>query len=832
MKINSLLLLFFISYSISENTPIKIVQFDYSNIIPINKEFISIFESIDYYLSILYRKREFKDYNYFNKMYRELSQNKLNCAYRNIKYDWKSLIQRDISFLILPKLIKKEKIKENFILTNSSCKDEYDIPRSVVINFIYKNEKILENILKDKIQKNYLFYRFIQIIFGNIGLELHHLKRNKLVSPFPEKYLYFDSYEKFMDITDQDKNTYLRQFKNIGNYSYWPKMPYFNDYFGINNSIEDSLQLSFTEISLNLLAEYPYEVAHCDLLFYKRKKCFRVDQKCLDVCSMEKYFMEYYIDESNKKLICNLKNKNDIKNKKCGSIYGNVFYKDLMEPKKLKEYTESEQIQKILLLKPSPKCPNNHPRTIFFEYTDYYRDAPYYYIKNNIKIDYLELKDPKYFVIGKIEKKESYMAKYRTLLNNNILSNNLPDWNYNLYWDAYPNLDNDRGVFFEYNKYQLIGKFPDENIDKYNIILSYNKFNYKYPKDYNYFSETLLWPEQKKQINKKFYYYKLQKDDIWMVEYEKQNNKVNNNSTKYKYPYILKSYDEIKNSNNEEKFILNRYISNPMLINQKKFTMKSFVLVTGFSPLKIYFYRDGYLTFSQKNYSLNESELDNSCIHISSEKNEFDCQYNSTNKDNFYYEKSLFDEKCIIWNYLNFERYCKRNNINYQNIIKQIKDIIIKTFISLSSDINNKINKNRIKDRNMFQLFTFDFILDADQKIYLIDVDKNPKLNSKHLAPVYIYDHIISDILNIIGVVPFSHDELQKTFDENIYKYENEVKENVDDALCEFTREKGVFELIFPLKKNINDYKRYFEKITEENKLLWDKLSKSNDEYN
>ena len=110
MKINSLLLLFFISYSISENTPIKIVQFDYSNIIPINKEFISIFESIDYYLSILFRKREFKDYNYFNKMYRELSQNKLNCAYKNIKYDWKSLIQRDISFLILPKLIKKEKI--------------------------------------------------------------------------------------------------------------------------------------------------------------------------------------------------------------------------------------------------------------------------------------------------------------------------------------------------------------------------------------------------------------------------------------------------------------------------------------------------------------------------------------------------------------------------------------------------------------------------------------------------------------------------------------------------------------------------------------------------
>ena len=131
----------------------------------------------------------------------------------------------------------------------------------------------------------------------------------------------------------------------------------------------------------------------------------------------------------------------------------------------------------------------------------------------------------------------------------------------------------------------------------------------------------------------------------------------------------------------------------------------------------------------------------------------------------------------------------------------------------------------------MFQLFTFDFILDSNYKVYLIDVDKNPPFNSIHLAPVYIYDHLFSDVLNIVGVVPFAHDELLKTLDTNIYTYENEVIESVDDALCEFSREKGVFELIFPLKNNINNYKKYFEEITEENKLLWDKLLKSKEEY-
>ena len=260
-----------------------------------------------------------------------------------------------------------------------------------------------------------------------------------------------------------------------------------------------------------------------------------------------------------------------------------------------------------------------------------------------------------------------------------------------------------------------------------------------------------------------------------------------------------------------------------MLINNKKFSIRAFVLITGFSPLKIYFYRDGYLTFAHKNFTLNENNINDKCIHITSEKNEFDCLENNNN-NNYTYEENLFDEKCFIWNYLNFERYCKKNNINYQNIINQIKDIIIKTFITLTPDVTSKIEKSTIKDRNMFQLFSFDFIIDENYKIYLIDIDKNPSLNSTHLVPVYIYDHLISDVLNIIGVVPFSHDEIQQTLDKNIYKYDNDVIESVDDALCEFTRPKGIFELIFPIKNNINDYKKYFEKITDENTLLWDKL--------
>ena len=196
MMIKLFLLLFLFTCS-SENKYMKILQFDYSNVSTMKKEFISIFESIDYYLELLFKKNEIKDYNSFHKMYRDLAQKKLNCKDKYLKYDKNLLIQKDISFLIIPKLAQNKRVKE-YDIKNSICKDEYGIPRVASIILQYNNKNILENILKDEIHRNFLFNRFIQVIFGNIILELHNLKRNKLISAFPEKYLYFSSYKKFI----------------------------------------------------------------------------------------------------------------------------------------------------------------------------------------------------------------------------------------------------------------------------------------------------------------------------------------------------------------------------------------------------------------------------------------------------------------------------------------------------------------------------------------------------------------------------------------------------------------------------------------------------------
>ena len=161
-----------------------------------------------------------------------------------------------------------------------------------------------------------------------------------------------------------------------------------------------------------------------------------------------------------------------------------------------------------------------------------------------------------------------------------------------------------------------------------------------------------------------------------------------------------------------------------------------------------------------------------------------------------------------------------------------MKDIFIKTFISLDYNFLKLIKTRKKYDRNLYQLYGLDLMVDENNRVHLLELNRNPSMRDGHGVCDYMYDNIITDILNIVGIVPFNHNETQQTFDKDVYVYDDEMEEIVDDCLCEFGRPRGMFELIYPLKNNILKYKKFYEKVLPESQLLWDKLLKSNGEYN
>ena len=101
----------------------------------------------------------------------------------------------------------------------------------------------------------------------------------------------------------------------------------------------------------------------------------------------------------------------------------------------------------------------------------------------------------------------------------------------------------------------------------------------------------------------------------------------------------------------------------------------------------------------------------------------------------------------------------------------------------------------------------------------------NPSLNCDSELDLKIKSKLLTDIFNIVGLVPFTHNEKIQILDKEII-YKDYISEAVNEAICEFYRPSGGFIRIFPLKDNIKSYIKFFEKADEENKALWDELLK------
>ena len=102
-----------------------------------------------------------------------------------------------------------------------------------------------------------------------------------------------------------------------------------------------------------------------------------------------------------------------------------------------------------------------------------------------------------------------------------------------------------------------------------------------------------------------------------------------------------------------------------------------------------------------------------------------------------------------------------------------------------------------------------------------MELNYGPQLSNIDEIDLKIKSQVVTDLYNIIGIVPFKKDlNDNEPLDEVTY-YKDRVQEAIDNSICELERPRGGYELIFPLKENI-DYYSKFVKADEVNLKFWD----------
>ncbi|KRX01017.1 hypothetical protein PPERSA_09623 [Pseudocohnilembus persalinus] len=162
--------------------------------------------------------------------------------------------------------------------------------------------------------------------------------------------------------------------------------------------------------------------------------------------------------------------------------------------------------------------------------------------------------------------------------------------------------------------------------------------------------------------------------------------------------------------------IIQKYIENPFLINNKKFDVRCYVLVAQVEPFLVFFHH-GYLRLSLNEYTTLDSQsvMDQNLqlTHLTNaaiQKNHPDYQ---SNKDDSIWSMEQFQEYLI-----KTEKVSDKQQI--ESIYDKMKQILKYTFLAGQSKLSSK--------KGCFELLGVDFMFDQDLNPFLIEINTNPAL--------------------------------------------------------------------------------------------------------
>jgi tubulin polyglutamylase TTLL9 len=182
-----------------------------------------------------------------------------------------------------------------------------------------------------------------------------------------------------------------------------------------------------------------------------------------------------------------------------------------------------------------------------------------------------------------------------------------------------------------------------------------------------------------------------------------------------------------------ERYVVQRYVANPLLIGGKKFDMRIYVLVTSYSPLRAYLYREGFARFASNRFSMDISAENSSVVHLTNV---------AVQKKAQDYDRKTGGK----WRLSSLKQYLA--NQYGRTKIDQVFTAITESFIlSLKA-----VQPVMINDKHSFELYGYDILLDDEFNVWMLEANASPSLTASTPDDYNIKFALIDDALSIIDM--------------------------------------------------------------------------------
>eukprot|EP00924_Labyrinthula_sp_SR-Ha-C_P015889 snap_masked-scaffold_4-processed-gene-12.13-mRNA-1 protein AED:0.20 eAED:0.21 QI:0/-1/0/1/-1/1/1/0/629 len=175
----------------------------------------------------------------------------------------------------------------------------------------------------------------------------------------------------------------------------------------------------------------------------------------------------------------------------------------------------------------------------------------------------------------------------------------------------------------------------------------------------------------------------------------------------------LARWKELYPENDE--IIVQTYLPNPLLINQRKWDLRTYVLVTSIHPLRVYMYKDGLARFAASAYDKSASNGGKKTSFLTN---------TSVNK------KAGIDVEDLTWPFPKLYKHISQLGLDAELLFKRIERAIVMTLLSAEPVFSKGFSKleNGYTCQNCYQLLGVDVIVDDNLVPRVIEVNGEPSM--------------------------------------------------------------------------------------------------------
>lgn len=231
-------------------------------------------------------------------------------------------------------------------------------------------------------------------------------------------------------------------------------------------------------------------------------------------------------------------------------------------------------------------------------------------------------------------------------------------------------------------------------------------------KSYNLMPATFLYTPEDLQLFKQ--YYDSNQTQLYILK---------KNLQRKEGILLTNDYDTIIGLEKEDFTVIQRYISDPYLIDERKLNLRLYLLIV-YNNNNHYYFSHKYkkCIYTNKKYDKDSTDFGS---HITS----------------FELDMSIYDKLPI-----NFDDY---KSTNKKQIIKSLNSNISHVCSAIDDTVYQLPNH---KKHISVQMFALDYVIDKANNVYLLEINKGPDMIPKSDIDRKFKDKIMDDMMSLIGL--------------------------------------------------------------------------------